>query len=88
MRMTEANHPLKLHLHLIWPKNKYIPIFIIYLSLLFQLSVANSENFKEIKAWEVLKFCKKKESYQFLSLGAKSRSCLRYAKFVHCTKIL
>ena len=26
----------------------------------FQLSVANSENFKEIKAWEVLKFCKEK----------------------------
>ena len=32
-----------------------------YLSLLFQLSVAYSENFiKEIKAWEVLKFLKEK----------------------------
>ena len=31
-----------------------------YLSLLFRLSVAYSENFKEIKAWEVLKFLKEK----------------------------
>ena len=31
-----------------------------YLSVLFQLSVAYSENFKEIKAWEVLKFLKEK----------------------------
>ena len=48
---------LKLHLHPIWPKkctNFY------YLSLLFQLLVAYSENFKEIKAWEVLKFLKEK----------------------------
>ena len=31
-----------------------------YLSLLFQLSVAYSENFKEIKVWEVLKILKEK----------------------------
>ena len=31
-----------------------------YFSLLFQLSIANSENFKEIKAWKVLKFWKEK----------------------------
>ena len=35
---------------------KKISTNFYYLSLLFQLSVANSENFKEIKAWEVLKF--------------------------------
>ena len=39
---------------------KKISTNFYYLSLLFQLSVANSENFKEIKAWEVLKFCKEK----------------------------
>ena len=35
---------------------KKISTNFYYLSLLLQLSVANSENFKEIKAWEVLKF--------------------------------
>ena len=35
---------------------KQISTKFYYLSLLFQLSVAYSENFKEIKAWEVLKF--------------------------------
>ena len=42
-----------------------------YLSFLFQLSVVNPENFKEIKAWEVLKFWKekKKESHKCLSLS-------------------
>ena len=39
---------------------KKISTNFYYLSLLFQLSVANSENFKEIKAWEVLKFLKEK----------------------------
>ena len=37
---------------------KKISTNFYYLSLLFQLSVAYSENFKEIKAWEVLKFWK------------------------------
>ena len=36
---------------------KKISTNFYYLSLLFQLSIAYSENFKEIKAWEVLKFC-------------------------------
>ena len=49
---------LKLHWHLIWPKK--ISTNFYYLSILFQLSVANSENFTEIKAWEVLKFCEEK----------------------------
>ena len=35
---------------------KKISTNFYYLSLLFQLSVAYSENFKEIRAWEVLKF--------------------------------
>ena len=35
---------------------KKISTNFCYLSLLFQLSVAYSENLKEIKAWEVLKF--------------------------------
>ena len=39
---------------------KKISTNFYYLSLLFQLSVAYSENFKEIKAWEVLKFFKEK----------------------------
>ena len=39
---------------------KKISTNFYYLSLLFQLSVAYSENFKEIKAWEVLKFWKEK----------------------------
>ena len=39
---------------------KKISTNFYYLSLLFQLSVAYSENFKEIKAWEVLKFLKEK----------------------------
>ena len=47
---------LKLHLHPIWPKK--ISTYFYYLSLLFQLSVAYFENFKEIKTWEVLKFLK------------------------------
>ena len=53
---------------------KKISTYFYYLSLLFQLSVAYSENFKEIKAWEVLKFLKEKIgiSYQFISLGGKS----------------
>ena len=70
---------------------KKISTNFYYLSLLFQLSVAYSENFKENKAWEVLKFWKEKIGIlpiYFISLGGKSRSCLRYAKFVLCTKIL
>ena len=39
---------------------KKISTKFYYLSFLFQLSVAYSENFKEIKAWEVLKFLKEK----------------------------
>ena len=39
---------------------KKISTNFYYLSLLFQISVANSENFKEIKAWVVLKFWKEK----------------------------
>ena len=39
---------------------KKISTYFYYLSLLFQLSVAYSENFKEIKALEVLKFLKEK----------------------------
>ena len=39
---------------------KKISTNFYYLSLLFQLSVAYSENFKEIKAWEVLTFLKEK----------------------------
>ena len=39
---------------------KKISTNFYYLSLLFQLSVAYSENFKELKAWEVLKFWKEK----------------------------
>ena len=39
---------------------KKISTNFYYLRLLFQLSVAYSENFKEIKAWEVLKFLKEK----------------------------
>ena len=35
-------------------------IYFIISVFLFQLSVAYSENFKEIKAWEVLKFLKRK----------------------------
>ena len=48
---------LKLHLHVIWPKNY---LFFYYLILLFQLSVANPENFEEFKAWEELKIRKEK----------------------------
>ena len=39
---------------------KKISTNFYYLSLFFQLSVAYSENFKEINAWEVLKFLKEK----------------------------
>ena len=39
---------------------KKISTNFYYLSLLFQLSVAYSEYFKEIKAWEVLIFIKEK----------------------------
>ena len=39
---------------------KKISTNFYYLSLLFLLSVENSENFKEIKAWEVLRFWKEK----------------------------
>ena len=39
---------------------KKISTNFYYLSILFQLSIAYSENFKEIKAWEVLKFWKEK----------------------------
>ena len=34
-----------------------------YFNLLFQLSVVNPENFKEINAWEVLKFLKTKPEF-------------------------
>ena len=35
-----------------------------YFNLLFQLSVVNPENFKEINAWEVLKFLKTKPEFR------------------------
>ena len=37
---------------------------IYYFNLLFQLSVVNPENFKEINAWEVLKFLKTKPEFR------------------------
>ena len=55
---SEVYVKLKLRLHPILPKK--ISTNFYYLSLLFQLSVAYSENFKEIKTWEVLKFWKEK----------------------------
>ena len=47
---------------------KKISTNFYYLSLLFQLSVAYSENFKEIKALEVLKFLKADGVYVMPSL--------------------
>ena len=44
------------------------PIF--YLILLFQLSVANPENFEEFKAWEVLKIRKEKAGVSPTSLAS------------------
>ena len=35
-----------------------------YFNLLFQLSVVNPENLKEINAWEVLKFLKTKPEFR------------------------
>ena len=68
---------------------KKISTNFYYLSLLFQLSVAYSENFKEIKAWEVLKFWKEKIGILPIYFAwRQKRSSLRYAKFVLCTKIL
>ena len=46
---------------------KKISTNFYYLSLLFQLSVAYSENFKEIKAWEVLKFLKETNLFRLVA---------------------
>ena len=60
-------------------KNKYLPELKVtfapnlakklnssfyYFNLLFQLSVVNPETFKEINAWEVLKFLKTKPEFR------------------------
>ena len=69
---------------------KKISTNFYYLSILFQLSVANSENFKEIKALEVLKFCKEKIGILPISFAWHQKPIVftLYAKFVYCTKIL
>ena len=73
---------------------KKISTNFYYLSLLFQLSVAYSENFKEIKAWEVLKFWKEKigilpiyfASWQNPIVFTLFQVCVY--QFVLCTKII
>ena len=53
-----------------------------YLSLLFQLSVAyNSENFKEIKAWEVLKFLKEKIGILPIYFAWRKKHFMAFFKF-------
>ena len=65
---------------------KLSPLFY-YLILLFQLSVANPENFEEFKAGEVLKIRKEKNRSltNFASVMAVKTN---RAKFALCTKIL
>ena len=68
---------------------KLSPLFY-YLILLFQLSVANPENFDEFKAREVLKIRKEKNRSLtnfacFASVMVVKTNC---AKFALCTKIL
>ena len=68
---------------------KKISTNFCYLSLLFQLSVAYYENFKEIKAWEVLKFWKEKIGILPIYFAWRQKLIVfTLCQFVLCTKIL
>ena len=67
---------------------KKLSSLFYYLILLFQLSVANPENFEEFKAREVLKIRKEKTGIlptsRLFAMAVKTNS----AKFALCTKTL
>ena len=65
---------------------KKLSPFFYYLILLFQLSVANPENFEEFKAREVLKIRKEKTGISPTSLCVMAVKT-NHAKFALCTKI-
>ena len=67
---------------------KKLSSLFYYLILLFQLSVANPENFEEFKALEVLKIRKEKqESYQLRLFAIAMAVKTNRARFALCTKI-
>ena len=66
---------------------KKLSPFFYYLILLFQLSVANPENFEEFKAREVLKIRKEKTGISPTSLSSVMAVKTNHAKFALCTKI-